>query len=205
MKATGGKEASTDASGKTIDPTEALQQRIRSLEEERDRLKGELGDVRDRYLRARADYENLVRRSTKDSLDAVRSAKAALLLRVIGVVETFERAVAEVDRTNHETARGLRLVLDDARKVLKDEGIKEIETVGHAFNYQHHQAVERVETLEKAEGIVLETVQRGYLIHGDVLRPALVRVAVPPKKGGSKEESVGKTGTADRTAAPGPA
>lgn len=172
-------------------PDDALRARIKLLEEERDRLKAELGDARDRFLRTRADYDNLVRRTQKDSVEAARNAKGHLLLRFTTVVETLERAVTHLEGAVPETARGVRLALEDARKILKDESVKEIDTSG-AFNYRLHQAVESVETTQKPEGTILEVVQRGYLLADEVLRPALVRVASPPKaKPASKDTAAG--------------
>lgn len=168
---------------------DALHRRIRTLEEERDRLKAEVASVRDKQLRALADYDNLVKRVAKEAQDSTRSAKFALLLRAAVLAETLEKAVKELESKHPGDAKGTKLVLDELRKLLRDEGVREIESLGHAFNFKHHQAVERVETDEKPEGTVLEVIQRGYLVHGDVLRPALVKVAVPVQKGPSKEAS----------------
>lgn len=179
-------KAATGPPSSKEDPT---LQRLKALEDERDRLKAELADTKDRYLRARADYDNLVKRSTKDALDSMRAARGSLLLRFAGVAETLEKAHQDLDKAVPANAKGVKLVLDDVRKLLKDEGIKEIETHGQAFNFRFHQAVERVETAEKPEGTILEVVQRGYLLGGEILRPALVKVAVPPRKPVAKGET----------------
>lgn len=183
------KEQKKDASpaAPTPDPgkdklLEGHEARILALEGEQQRLKDELGDQRDRFLRARADYENLARRTQKEAVDAARTAKAGLLLRLINVAETLERAVADLERMDAEHAKGVKLVLEDARKVLRDEGVKEVEGVGHMFNYRHHQAIERVETAQGKDGTILEVVQRGYTMGTDVLRPGLVKVAVARAK-----------------------
>lgn len=178
--------------GKTANggATDALQKRVQALEEERDRLKAELSDVRDKHLRSRADFDNLVKRVSKETRESVQAAKGALLVRVVALAETLERAERELEASHPADAKGMRLVLEDLRKLLRDEGVKEIESLGHAFNFRYHQAVERVETDQKPEGTILEVVQRGYLLAADVLRPALVKVAVPPRKNAGKEESV---------------
>lgn len=204
MKTTGAKEAPSSGAAKDPDaaagkppaqppaePTEPLRQRVKALEDERDRLKREVEDVRDKFLRARADYENLARRSSRESFDSTRAAKGGLLLRMATLAETLERSVNDGDKANPAAAKGVRLVLDDLRKLLKEHGLKEIEAVGQPFNYKYHQAVERIETAETPEGVIVELVQRGYLIEGEILRPALVKVAVPPRKAPSKEETAG--------------
>ncbi len=168
---------------------DALLAKVKSLEEERDRLKAEMADARDKYLRARADYENHVRRTQKDTLEAARSARGRLLLRIVGLAETLEKAVVELDKTIPAAGRGVKLAYEEFRKLLKDEGLREIEAVGHDFNYKFHQAVERVETADKPEGTILDVIQRGYTMEGDILRPALVRVAVPARKTSGKQET----------------
>lgn len=189
MKRAEGTEAAATQPGPPNGPdVDALQKRVRSLEEERDRLKTELSDVRDKHLRARADYENLVKRVAKETQDSIAAAKGTLLLRLVNFVETLERAERDLQAKHPENAKGVRLVLEEARKLLRDEGVKETESVGHTFNYRYHEAVERLETDEKPEGTILEVFQRGYMIRGEVLRPALVRVAAP-RKGGKEEPS----------------
>lgn len=180
---------------------DAAARHVRALEEERDRLKAELADVRDKFLRARADYENFVKRAAKEAADSLQAAQGSLLLRFAAAAEVLERALAESQRGSPEVQRGLRLVADEIRKLLRDEGLKEIEAVGQTFNYKYHQAVARVELAEKPEGTIVEVVQRGYLLHGELLRPALVRVSVAPKKpvkgdepkAAKGEEAVGST------------
>jgi len=197
VKPTSGKDAAAptraaDSSDAEPKAEEALAQRVKALEEERDRLKSEMADYRDRFLRARADYENVVRRAQKESLDSVRAAKGILLLRFVAVLESLERAAKDLEAAAPDSAKGVRLVADEMRRLLKDEGVKEIDTSG-PFNYRYHQAVESVETSERPEGAILDVVQRGYLVHGEVLRHALVRVATPPRKPPTRPESAAST------------
>ena len=154
-----------------------LQARLNLLEEESIRLRKEAEEARDKQLRARADYENLVKRSAKDSQDTIRFAKGELLLRVTGLVEALEALGRDVQATPETEAKGLQLVVDEARKLLRDQGVTEIPTQGHPFDYRVHQAVERVETSDHPDSTILGVIQRGYKLGNEVLRPALVRVA----------------------------
>lgn len=196
MKTAPGKENPAAASPPSSEKSparaeDASNSKIKSLEDERDRLKAELADARDKFLRSRADYENLARRTQRQYQDTVKAAKATLLLRFASIMETLEKATGELERATPEHARGLKLVVDEMRKLLKDESVKEIESFGQPFNYRYHQAVEQVETDSKPEGVILDVVQRGYTLEGEILRPALVKVAAPPKRPApppSKEE-----------------
>lgn len=158
---------------------EELRAKAHALQEERDRLRNEIGQLQERNLRLRADYDNLVKRSAKDSQDAIRYVKSGILLRLAGLVETMEALGHDLEGRLGAEAKGFKLVLDEARKVLKDEGVKEIPGKGQQFNYRYHQAVERVETNDHPEGTIVEVVHRGYQLGDDVLRHALVKVAHP--------------------------
>lgn len=153
--------------------------RVKELEAERERLRAELGDARDKHLRARADYDNLLKRSAKEAQESVRFAKSSLLLRLAGFVETLEGAAKQSE--GRPEAKGLKLLVDEAHSLLKDEGLKEIGGIGQPFNVRFHLAVERVESTTQPEGTIVEIVQRGYQWGEEILRPALVKVAAPPK------------------------
>lgn len=168
-----------DAAASQID---SLKTRVKELEEERDRLRHELADLRDKFLRARADYDNLVKRANKESQETIRFAKASFILRLIALVEALEALGGHLEPKLGPEAKGFRLVQEDARKILHDEGVKEIPGKGKPFNHRLHQAVERVERADAGEGVIVEVVQRGYQWGEDILRPALVTVAVAPKK-----------------------
>lgn len=160
-------------------PADTTEVRIKQLKEERDRLKAEVKTLQEKFLRARADYENYAKRAAREQQEAVQAAKAAALIRVAEVTESLEKAVAHAVESGAEP-KGLRMVVAEYWKILKDEGLRSIDTEGVPFNYRHHMAVERTETDEHEEGTILGVYQRGYLLDDKVLRPAMVRVAVPP-------------------------
>lgn len=182
--------ADTPSDDKPDDPQEppTLEERLQSLEAERDRLKTEVKTLQDKFLRARADYENYAKRAAREQQDAVRSAKSAALIRVAEATESLEKAVTHAVEAGAE-AKGLRLVVNEYWRILKDEGLRPIETDGVPFNYRHHMAVERTETDDHDDGTILEVYQRGYLLDDNVLRPAMVRVAVAPDDGETKNEA----------------
>lgn len=169
---------SDDVRDEPEDPP-TLEERLQSLEAERNRLKTEVKTLQDKFLRARADYENYAKRAAREQQEAVRSAKAAALIRIAEATESLEKAIAHAVEAGAD-AKGLRMVVNEYWKILKDEGLRPIETDGVPFNYRHHMAVERTETHEHHDGTILEVYQRGYLLEDKVLRPAMVRVAVAP-------------------------
>ncbi|MBI2077002.1 MAG: nucleotide exchange factor GrpE [Euryarchaeota archaeon] len=157
-----------------------LREKVKALEGEKEALLQEVREAREKQLRARADYDNLVKRSSREAQDTVRYVKGGLLLRVADLVETLEKLAHDLRSKAGSDARGIELVLEDGRKLLREEGLAEIPTKGRPFDYRLHQAVERMETRDHPESTILDVVQRGYKLGDDVVRPALVRVAAAP-------------------------
>ncbi|HCW51036.1 MAG TPA: nucleotide exchange factor GrpE [Clostridiales bacterium] len=147
----------------------------------------------DRFLRARADLENYRKRVDRDLAAMVRRGKRDLLTRLLDVADALERAAAWEasqkdaggrdaqggDGGDDAAREGFALIHRQLLKVLSDEGVEPIESVGRPFDPAVHEAV-AVETREdvKAETVV-EELQKGYTYEGEVLRCARVRVARP--------------------------
>lgn len=132
------------------------------------RLSNELAETKERWLRARADYDNLLRRTTKEKDEIRRTAAATLLETLVPTYEALEAAAKADD--------GPRRVFEQFRDAVEAHGFVPIEDEGLAFDPMRHEAVERVES-PLDEGTVLETVAKGYALNGVVLRPARVKVA----------------------------
>jgi molecular chaperone GrpE len=99
------------------------------------------------------------------------------------VLDDFDRALATVPEDAHEGwVDGVRLVERKLRAVLEAEGVTPIEAVGEPFDPNLHEAVLHEKTTEHPDNQVIGEVQRGYRLHGRVLRPALVRVANNPSE-----------------------
>ncbi len=144
----------------------------------------------DLFLRARADLENYRRRVERDLEAMVRRGKRDFLLRLLDVVDAFDRAAAyESGATGAGGGAaggaagadsGLQLIWRQFLKVLADEGVVPIESTGQPFDPAIHEAID-VRADATVDGPTVEAeLQRGYLYGGEVLRPARVRVVQPP-------------------------
>lgn len=131
-------------------------------------LKKQIDDLTNRWKRALADYQNLEKRYEKEKADFVQFANANLLLKLLGVLGHLEKA------TGHLKDQGLNLVFEEFKKVLLEEGIEEIKSLGESFNPEVMEAVEVVKGGQ--ENKVAEVINRGYLLKGKVLLPAKVKV-----------------------------
>jgi molecular chaperone GrpE len=154
-------------------------------DEEVANLQAELADLRDRSIRTLADFENYRRRSERERDDLRRFAVADSLREMLPVVDNLERALA-AGGTVEDLKLGVELTLRQFKDLLRQRGIEEVRAVGEPFDPALHEAVAREETPDVAVPTVTSELQRGYTIHGRLLRPALVKVAMPVEAEGAQ-------------------
>lgn len=150
-------------------------------EKEAKKLSADLDEMRQTLLRHQADFANYRKRIEKERADDSKRSTARVVEGLIPVVDGFEHALAahrEVEYANYR--KGFELIYKQLLDNLKRLGVERIEPIGHQFDPHLHQAMDRVETTDHADGSIVEVYQPGYVYHGRVLRPAMVRVAVHP-------------------------
>ena len=143
----------------------------------------------DRWLRERADLENLKKRVAREREEAVRFGNEALLRDLLPVVDNLERAVehAQSGGDGQPLIEGVALVLKGLRDVLERHGVTRVPAQGARFDPAHHEAVAHVESAEHEPHSVMAEHQPGYRLNERLLRPALVTVAKAPESGGQNE------------------
>ncbi|WP_094096179.1 nucleotide exchange factor GrpE [Paenibacillus physcomitrellae] len=147
---------------------------------ELDSLRAEAAEHQQRLLRVQADYDNFRRRTQKEKEELAKYASSKLIGELLPVFDNFERALAaglpeQEDQSSF--VKGVEMIFRQFEGVLKSEGLTIMETVGQPFNPEYHQAIMTVETDEYEEGIVVEELQKGYILKDKVLRPAMVKVS----------------------------
>ncbi|MDQ8736731.1 nucleotide exchange factor GrpE [Paenibacillus sp. LHD-38] len=132
-----------------------------------------------RFLRAQADFDNFRRRTMKEKEELGQYASMKLIGQLLPVVDNFERAVAaaSVNGDFESLAKGVDMIFRQLEQTLEQEGLKAMNVVGEPFNPEFHQAIMQVDSDEHEEGIVVEEVQKGYILKDKVLRPAMVKVS----------------------------
>ncbi|NPV29237.1 MAG: nucleotide exchange factor GrpE [Firmicutes bacterium] len=157
--------------GEGEDPAAGL---ARQLEEKQQ----ELEEMWQRYLRLAADFENFRRRSQQE-IEAIRQRGTEDLLReLLPVLDNFERALASARALFPENVvTGIEMIHRQLWSVLGQAGLQPLEARGQPFDPVYHEAFEQEETDEWPDGTVISEIQKGYLLRGKVLRPALVKVA----------------------------
>ncbi|MFB5266136.1 nucleotide exchange factor GrpE [Paenibacillus enshidis] len=144
------------------------------------RLRAELEEQQQRLLRVQADYDNFRRRTQKEKEELAKYASMKLVTELVPVVDNFERALATAPQgaEAESFAKGVGMIFRQLEGVLTAEGVTAMESVGKPFNPEFHQAIMQVESEEYEEGIVVEEVQKGYMLKDKVLRPAMVKVSM---------------------------
>lgn len=152
---------------------------IAELRAEVERLRSEAERNWQQFLHAAADLENYKKQAARQREDAVQRARQSLLAVILAVVDTLERALEHAGSDGAAILEGIRMAHRQVVDLLANMGVRPMEARGQPFDPRYHEAVDVVSPEEWGvdPGTVVEEVQRGYLLDGEVLRPARVRVA----------------------------
>jgi molecular chaperone GrpE len=150
-----------------------------------DALLAENQQLRDRYLRTLADYENFRKRNEREKADFFKHALGAVLKDILPVLDNFDRALDHAEEGD-DFHKGVLLIYKQLFDVLQRHGLGPIDETGVHFDPNIHEAVIREEDDSVPNHTVTTVLQKGYFLHDRLLRPALVKVAV----GGPERTSV---------------
>lgn len=140
-------------------------------------LRQENTELKNRYLRTLADFDNLRKRTEREKADFARYATSGVLKDIIPVLDNFDRALEHSD-ADDEFHKGIELIYKQLYDVLTKHGLRPIDEVGAHFDPNIHEAVVREEDSSVPSHTVTAILQKGYFLHDRLLRPALVKVAV---------------------------
>ncbi len=151
----------------------------------------EVGRLQDRLLRLQAEFDNFKKRMAREKAEFLKFAHEGLILEFLPVLDNLERALeaARAEAGSTPLLEGIDMIVRLFRSVLEKAGVRPMETVGQPFDPAYHQAVAQVESSRGDANLVVEEIQKGYLIEGRVLRPAMVKVsrAASPEPGDGAE------------------
>ena len=154
-------------------------------EDETSKLKTELEEVNNRYLRTLAEFDNYRKRQAQEREGLLKYGASETLKKLLPVLDNIERA-----RKSFETAEdkdmviaGFEVIAKNLLDVLTKCGLEKIEAVDKEFDPNFHEAVSQTTTDEKPENTIVSELQAGYKMGDIVLRPTYVTVAVKPSEG----------------------
>jgi molecular chaperone GrpE len=154
-------------------------------------LKSEVAALKDQLLRALAEGQNVRRRIERDKADMSKYAITNFARQIISVADNLTRALASVSETSRKKSEelnslfiGIEMTDKELLNSFEQFNIKLVESVGQKFDHNIHQAMFEVDDPNQVSGMVVQEMQKGYLLHDRLLRPAMVGVS----KGGPKPE-----------------
>ncbi|HAN40424.1 MAG TPA: nucleotide exchange factor GrpE [Candidatus Cloacimonetes bacterium] len=141
-------------------------------------LEIEIAELKDKYIRSMAEFENFRNRSNREKADWIKLSTQKLALKVCDVLDNLERALEQVDEEAKEDKliKGFVLIEQQLRKVLESENVRKIEALGSEFDPALHEALAHIPSDEE-ENIITAVIQNGYMSHDVVIRPAKVAVS----------------------------
>jgi len=163
-------------------PTSSEAARIAELEAQLAQARQEANDNWNKFLRERADVDNIRKLQERLTADRVQQQKKALLFKLLDVMDNVERAlVYQETMSQQDLQQTLRMFQWQMNEVLRNEGLNPVSTVGETFNPYVHEAIEAVEDSDKPEGTIIEELRKGYTLGNETLRPARVKVSMGTK------------------------
>ncbi|EKV56143.1 nucleotide exchange factor GrpE [Brachyspira hampsonii] len=161
----------------TEDEITALKKRIEELE-------NESADMKNKYMYAMAEAENIRKRTSKEKIDGIKRANKELLLSLLNFMDNFERALKagekEENIQNSEYYKGISLIHKQFIDFMHDNGVSEIESLGEEFDPNVHEALTMIEVPDLDKEKVVEVYAKGYKLNDELLRTAKVVVGKPP-------------------------
>jgi len=142
-------------------------------------LQKENQELRDKYLRLYAEFDNYKKRTLKEKVDLMKTASADTIKNLLPVLDDFDRAKknADDDNSTEEFSEGVTLVYNKLYNTLKSKGLQPMESDGEAFDPDYHEAITEIPApSDEMKGKIIDTIGKGYLLNDAIIRHAKVVV-----------------------------
>jgi len=157
--------------------TEETVKKEESKLSEKERLEKELGEVKDKYLRIFAEFDNYRKRTIKERQEIIKLAAKDSLGAMLPAVDDFSRAIRLANDSEEKIPEGIILIYNKLFKALEQQGIKEMETTGQDFDPELHEALTKIPApSEELKGKIIDTIEKGYYLNDKIIRYAKVVV-----------------------------
>ena len=180
---TEGIENNNSEEGCVEENNNAEEDEVAVLKKRIEELENESADMKDKYMRAMAEVENVRKRTAKEKADGIKRANKDLLLSLLNFMDNFERALKSGEKDSNiqgsEYYKGIELIHKQFIDFMHDNGVSEIESLGEEFDPNVHEALTMIEvpTIDKEQ--VVEVYAKGYKLNDELLRTAKVVVGKP--------------------------
>lgn len=165
--------------GQDVAQTEATEQETVATPTAEDKLKEELAQANDKYLRLYAEFDNFRRRTIKERAEARETEGKELLVALLPVLDDFERAQRSMEKAVDvaPVKEGVTLIQNKLKNILGQKGLKEMESIGAPFDADLHEAITNIPApTDDLKGKVVDEMEKGYYLKDRVIRFAKVIV-----------------------------
>ncbi len=148
-------------------------------EGEADKLRGDLEELRKKYLLLNADFDNFRKRNAKERVELINTANKEVIIALLDVLDDSERAAKQLESSTEASAanEGVMLVFNKFQSILQSKGLKAMESMHEEFNPDLHEAVTEIPApTEELKGKVIDVLQKGYYLNDKIIRHARVVV-----------------------------
>lgn len=147
-------------------------------ESELEKLRAELGEMNDKYIRKIAEFDNFKRRSAKERIELIQTAGKDVIVDMLDVLDDCDRAQKQLENSTDEAMKeGVMLVFNKFRNTLQARGVRSMETLHQEFNPDLHEAITEIPALtDELKGKVVDEVVKGYYLNDKIIRHAKVVV-----------------------------
>lgn len=166
-----------------LEDIQGTEEELMNKDKKIEKLENEIADLKDKLLRRAAEFENYKRRTENDQLNLLKYAAETFIIKLLPVVDDFERSLQHIDNSSdiESLKKGLKLIYDKLMKVLDEQGVKKIESVGQPFDVDFHEALMQRKAEDVAPHTVLDEIEKGYMYKDRVIRHAKVVVSEEPE------------------------
>ncbi len=147
--------------------------------EEIEKLKAEVAELKDKYLRQAAEFDNFRRRNAKERMELTQTAGKDVLQSLLVVLDDVDRASKQLETTTdlEKMKEGISLVFNKFRNIMQQKGLKVMDATGEEFNADLHEAITEIPAPnDKMVGKVMDTIEPGYYLNDKLIRHAKVVV-----------------------------
>ncbi len=155
-----------------------LDKQIEQLQGENEKLREDLSELKEKFLRVAAEFENYKKRRDREIENIINQANKGLFIDLLPIIDDFERSLnTDIKKKSYQSLMdGVKLIYQKFLSVLKKKGLEPIEALDHPFNPELHEALLQVDVKDKESNIVVEEAQKGYRLKDKVLRHSKVIV-----------------------------
>jgi molecular chaperone GrpE len=172
-------EQNVNNTEETVESSADINSETVTQEDETVKLQQQIDELKDKYLRQVADFDNFRKRAAKERLETIQTAGREIITAMLPILDDSERASKQIETAQDITAlkEGLNLVFSKLKSTLQSKGLKQMESIGQEFNPEYHEAITEIPApAEELKGKVVDEVEKGYYLNDKIIRFAKVVV-----------------------------